>query len=110
MTTTTSAPVGGCLSMREEVLAPVLTVGVRTRPSKNTAAAPAPAVYDVLYDPRYGRRCGRSCGCGEPAHGATVARAVDGQPRPNQMTGGSVGGGAEAIQAGEPDSRLEGGE
>jgi hypothetical protein len=40
---------GGCPSTREEVLAPVLTVGVRTRPSKNAAAAPA--AYDVLYDP-----------------------------------------------------------
>jgi hypothetical protein len=35
--------------MREEVLAPVLTTGVRTRPSKNVAAATA--AYDVLYDP-----------------------------------------------------------
>jgi hypothetical protein len=32
-----------------EVLAPVLTAGVRTRPSKNAAAAPA--AYDVLYVP-----------------------------------------------------------
>jgi hypothetical protein len=35
--------------MREEVLAPVLTAEVRTRPSKNAVAAPT--VYDVLYDP-----------------------------------------------------------
>jgi hypothetical protein len=40
---------GGRPSAREEVLAPVLTAGVRTRPSKN--AATAPAEYDVLYDP-----------------------------------------------------------
>jgi hypothetical protein len=33
----------------EEVLAPVLTAGVRTRPSKNVAAAPA--AYGVLYVP-----------------------------------------------------------
>jgi hypothetical protein len=35
--------------MREEVVAPVLTSGVRTRPSKNTVAAPA--AYDILYNP-----------------------------------------------------------
>jgi hypothetical protein len=40
---------GGCPSAREEVLAPVLAAGVRTRPSKNADAAPA--AYDVLYDP-----------------------------------------------------------
>jgi hypothetical protein len=40
---------GGCPSTREEVLAPVLTAGVRTRPSKNAAAAPV--AYDVLCDP-----------------------------------------------------------
>jgi hypothetical protein len=36
---------GGHPSAREEVL----TLGVRTRPSKNAAAAPT--AYDVLYDP-----------------------------------------------------------
>jgi hypothetical protein len=40
---------GGRPSACEEVLAPVLTAGVRTRPSKNAAAAPT--AYDVLYDP-----------------------------------------------------------
>jgi hypothetical protein len=40
---------GGRPSACEEVLAPVLTAGVRTRPSKNAAAAPA--AYDVLYRP-----------------------------------------------------------
>jgi hypothetical protein len=46
---TTSTPMGsGCPSTHEEVLAPVLTPGVRTRPSKNATAAPA--AYDVLYD------------------------------------------------------------
>jgi hypothetical protein len=40
---------------------------------------------------------GRRRGCGRPAHGATVARAMDGQPRPNQAAGGSAGGGAKAI-------------
>jgi hypothetical protein len=47
---TSAVPVnGGHPSAREEVLAPVLTVGVRTRPSKNATAAPM--AYDVLYDP-----------------------------------------------------------
>jgi hypothetical protein len=40
---------GGRPSARKEVLAPVLTAGVRTRPSKNANAAPT--AYDVLYDP-----------------------------------------------------------
>jgi hypothetical protein len=40
---------GGRPSTRKEVLAPVLTAGVRTRPSKNAIAAPT--AYDVLYDP-----------------------------------------------------------
>jgi hypothetical protein len=55
--------------------------------------------------PRCGRWRGRSRGCGGPAHGATVARAVDGQPRPDQAAGGSVGGGAEATQAEAPGTR-----
>jgi hypothetical protein len=47
---TSAVPVnGGRPSTREEVLAAILTVGVRTRPSKN--AATAPMAYDVLYDP-----------------------------------------------------------
>jgi hypothetical protein len=52
-----------------------------------------------------GRRRGRSHGCGGPTHGATVARVVDGQPRPDQAAGGSAGGGTKAIQAKEPDTR-----
>jgi hypothetical protein len=40
---------GGCPSTCEEVLAPVLTAGLRTRPSKNAAATAT--MYDVLYDP-----------------------------------------------------------
>jgi hypothetical protein len=40
---------GDCPSTREEVLAFVLTAGVRTGPSKNTTTAPV--AYDVLYDP-----------------------------------------------------------
>jgi hypothetical protein len=65
---------GGRPSAREEVLAPVLTAGVRTRPSKN--ADVAPVAYDVLYDPpvrpaaqekpwmwpTYARRDRRPCG------------------------------------------------
>jgi hypothetical protein len=76
---------------------------VRTRPSKNATAAPT--AYDVLYDPRCGQRRGRSHGCGRHAHGATVARAVDGQPHPDQAAGGSVGGGTEATQAKAPGTR-----
>jgi hypothetical protein len=38
----------GCTSTHKEVLAPVLTAGVRTRPSKNAVAAPE--AYDVLYN------------------------------------------------------------
>jgi hypothetical protein len=48
---------------------------------------------------QYNRRCRRSRGCGGPAHCAIVAYAVNGQPRPNPAAGGSVGGGAETIQA-----------
>jgi hypothetical protein len=88
---------GGRPSAREEVLAPVLTVGVRTRPSKNTAATPA--AHDALYDPQCDRRRERSRGCDGPVHSATVVRAVNGQPRPHQAAGGSVGGGAGATQA-----------
>jgi hypothetical protein len=65
---------GGCPGAHKEVLAPVLTTGVRTRPSKN--AATAPAAYDVLYVPlvrptmrekpwmwpTYARRNHRPCG------------------------------------------------
>jgi hypothetical protein len=54
--------------------------GVRTRPSKNAAATPT--AYGVLYDPPVRPAGRRSCGCGGPAHGTTVAHAVDGQPRP----------------------------
>jgi hypothetical protein len=77
--------------------------GVRTRPSKN--ATTTPAAYDALYGPQYGQWRERSHGCGRPAHGTTITRAVDGQPRPDQTTGGSVGGGARAIRAGEPGTR-----
>jgi hypothetical protein len=47
---TSAVPANGVHpSPREEVLAPVLTARVRTRPSKNAAAAPS--AYDVLYVP-----------------------------------------------------------
>jgi hypothetical protein len=89
----------GCPSAREEVLAPVLTAGVRTRPSKNADAASRRTTSCT--PPRCGRRCRRSRGCGRPAHDATVARAVDGQPRPDQ----AAGGGTKAIQAEELGTR-----
>jgi hypothetical protein len=39
---------GGRANAHEEVFAPVLTAGVRTRPSKNVA--PTRTTYDVLYN------------------------------------------------------------
>jgi hypothetical protein len=70
--------------------------GVRTRPSKN--AATTAATYDMLYGPLV-RPAGRgSHECGKPAHGATVARAVDGQPHTDQTAGGSVRSDTRAIQ------------
>jgi hypothetical protein len=93
----------GLPSAREEVFALVLTAGVRTRPSKNAVAATA--VYDVSYDPWCDRRRGRSRGCERPAHGATVSRAVDGQPHSVQAVGGRAGGDTKATQAEEPGTR-----
>jgi hypothetical protein len=66
---------------------------------------PPPRRTTSCTTPRCGRRLGRSCGCGGPVHGATIARAVDRQPRPDQAGGGSVGGGAEATQAEAPGTR-----
>jgi hypothetical protein len=60
----------------EEVLAPVLTAGVRTRPSKNVAAAPT--AYDVLYDPP-----GAAGGAGEAVDVADLRTA---QPSPVRWT------------------------
>jgi hypothetical protein len=85
---TNTAPAnGGHPSAHKEVLAPVLATGVRTRTSRN--ADTAPAAYDILYDPQCGRWRGKGRGHGRPAHGVTVARAVDGQPHPDQAAGGS---------------------
>jgi hypothetical protein len=66
---------------------------------------PPPRRTTSCTSPRCSRRHGRSRGCGRPAHGETVARAVDGQPRPVQVAGGSAGGGTKATQAEEPDTR-----
>jgi hypothetical protein len=45
-----AAPANGCRpSVHKEVLTPVLAMGGRTRPSRNTDTAPA--AYDVLCDP-----------------------------------------------------------
>jgi hypothetical protein len=86
---------GGRPSAREEVFALVLTAGVKTRPSKNAATAPWRTTSCTT--PRGGQRRERSRRCGRPVHGATVARVVDGQPRPVQAAGGSAGGGTKAT-------------
>jgi hypothetical protein len=49
-----------------------------------------PATYDVLCAPRCGPWCRKGRGCGRSAHCETVARAVDGQPHPDQAAGGSL--------------------
>jgi hypothetical protein len=70
---TNAAPTGrGRPSAHEEVLAPVLAT-----------------------TPRCGQRRGTGRGRDRPAHDATVARAVDRQPRPDQMAGGNIRGGAK---------------
>jgi hypothetical protein len=47
----------------------------------------------------------RSRGCGRPTHDATVARAMDGQPRSALVSGGNAGGDTRATQVGEPNTR-----
>jgi hypothetical protein len=109
MTAATSAPVGGgCLSTRKEVLAPVLTEGVRTRSSKNAAATPA--AHNVLYDPpvrpaarekpwmwRTRARHDR-CPCGEwiatPPPSSRRQRQRRCRSHPSRGTGHAVAGGA----------------
>jgi hypothetical protein len=91
---------GGRPSAHKEVLTPVLATGVRTRPSQDANTALRRTTSCTI--PRCGRRRGKGRGRCRPAHGATVAHAVDGQPRPDQTAGGSVGGGAGAIRAREP--------
>jgi hypothetical protein len=97
-----------CLSMREEVLAPVLTEGVRTRPSKNEAAAHA--ACDVLYDPPVwpvarekpwmwqtcARRDHRPCGGGTTTSRPNGRRQRQRRRRshPSRGTGHAVAGGA----------------
>jgi hypothetical protein len=81
-TATTSAPVAYRRRRPPERVQkgprPRPPMAVRTRPSKNTTATSV--ACDVLYDPLGGVGAVRH-GCGRPAHGATVARAMDGQPR-----------------------------
>jgi hypothetical protein len=85
---TNAAPAnGGRPSAHKEVLTPVLATGARTRLSKNTDVAPV--AYNVLYDPPVRPAVRKGRGRSRPAHGATVARAVDGQPHPDQAAGGS---------------------
>jgi hypothetical protein len=93
----------GCTSAHEEVFTPVLTMGVRTRPSKN--AASTRTAYDVLYNLPV-RLVSRE----KPWMWPTRARHdrrpyVDGQPRSAPAAGGSARGGTRAAQAGEPDTR-----
>jgi hypothetical protein len=82
--------------------------GVRTRPSKNAVATST--AYDVLYDPPDGIRTVRPTARETPRMWQTCARR-DRRPcgrrtaTPRSAVGGSVGGGAKAIQAKEPDTR-----
>jgi hypothetical protein len=89
--------------VHKEVFAPILTAGVRTRPSKN--AATAPTAYDVLYDlpvrpvarekpwmwPTRARRGRRPC----DGQAATLRPSGKRQRRRRH----------QSTQAGEPDTR-----
>jgi hypothetical protein len=94
---------GDRTGVHEEVLAPVLIAGARTRPSKNAAAAPT--AYDVLYIPPV-----RSVTREKPWVWPTCARC-DRRPcgermaTPFQAAEGSAGGGTKATQVEEPDTR-----
>jgi hypothetical protein len=100
----TSAPVGsGCTSAHEEVFAPVLAAGVKARPSRTSS--PPPWRTTSCTTSQCSWRSGRSHGCGRPAHSATIARAVDGQPCSAPAAGCSTEGGARATQAEKPDMR-----
>jgi hypothetical protein len=82
--------------------------GVRTRPSKNAAATST--VYDVLYDPPDSVGTVRPAAREMPRMRQTCAwrdRCPWGRrtATPRSAVGGSVGGGAKAIQAKEPDTR-----
>jgi hypothetical protein len=82
--------------------------GVRTRPSKNAAATST--AYDVLYDPPDGVRIVRPA-ARETSRMRQTCAWHDHRPcgrrtaMPRSAAGGSVGGGAKAIQAKEPDTR-----
>jgi hypothetical protein len=98
----TSAPVGsGCTSAHEEVFAPVLAAGVKARSSRTPSLPPRRMMSCTAS--QCSRRRGRSHGCGRPAHSATIAHAVDGQPRSASVAGCSAGGGARATR---PRSHL----
>jgi hypothetical protein len=81
---------------------------VRTRPSKN--AVVTSTAYDVLYDPPDSVETVRPTARETPRMWQTCARH-DRRPcgrrtaTPRSATGGSVGGGAKAIQAKEPHTR-----
>jgi hypothetical protein len=82
--------------------------GVRTKPSKNAAATST--AYNVLYDPPDDVGTVRPVARETPWMWQTYARR-DRHPcgrrtaTPRSAAGGSVGGGAKAIQAKEPDTR-----
>jgi hypothetical protein len=76
----TSAPVGsGCTSAHKEIFTPVLAAGVKARPSRTSLLPPWRTTSCTAS--QCNRRRVRSRGCGRPAHSATIACAVDEQPR-----------------------------
>jgi hypothetical protein len=81
--------------------------GARTRPSKNATATST--AYDVLYDPPDGVGTVRPAARETPRMWQTCARrdrrpCVRRTATPRSAARGSVGGGAKAIQAKEPDT------
>jgi hypothetical protein len=78
---------GGRPSAHKEVLAPVLAMGVRTRPSRDVDAAPA--AYDVLYDPSVWPAARDGSWTRPTCARRDRACVVDGLPHPNQAAGGS---------------------
>jgi hypothetical protein len=77
-------------------------IAVRTRPSKNAVATLA--AYDVLYDPQCGRWAGEAVDVADPRTARpSPVRWTDSHALA-KAAGGSVGGGAKAIQPKGPDT------